>query len=442
MYNNNNNNNNCSTRRGYENKEKQQAFRACFSRLGELRSLAPSETPFMALTATATSQTRQKILEGLSLKDNLKCIIASPNRPNIYLYAAKVNKELFKTFGWLIEKLKEEKQSCPRTLVYCKTTKECGQLFSFFKNQLKEDVYINSEQDSRNMVIGMFHHNTLTKHKDRVTSSLYEPSGVCRVVFATNALGMGVNFKDIRYVVHYGPPRCIEDFVQEIGRAGRDGEKAVSALFFQGKHLKKCDKAVKAYVKANTCLRNILLEEFEEKVTSGNHTCCLSCHLNCHCSSEEKCEVDVPFQHHTICFSAKKSADMPKRKTTLEQRKLLEQLLLDKQNELAAKCPVYYMSSECTTGFSTNLIKSVLKHCKYIFNAEYIMDNLPVFKKEHAYDILHMVKDTFEDFDIEDEFDESLEEFYEDSCVYDLEFGGDYTDDESDEDSLVDTSFE
>ena len=45
--------------------------------------LAPSETPFTALTAT--SQTRQKILEGLSLKDNLKCIIASPNRPNIYL---------------------------------------------------------------------------------------------------------------------------------------------------------------------------------------------------------------------------------------------------------------------------------------------------------------------------------------------------------------------
>ena len=175
----------------------------------------------------------------------------------------------------------------PRTLVYCKTTKECGQLFCFFINELKEDVYINSEQDSRNMVIGMFHHNTLTKHKDRVTSSLYEPSGVCRVVFATNALGMGVNFKDIRYVVHYGPPRCIEDFVQEIGRAGRDGEKAVSALFFQGKHLKKCDKGVKAYVKANTCLRNILLEEFEEKVTGGNHSCCLWCHLNCHCSSEE-----------------------------------------------------------------------------------------------------------------------------------------------------------
>ena len=53
-----------------------------------------------------------------------------------------------------------------------------------------------------------------------------------------------------------------------------------------------------------------------------------------------------------------------------------------------------------------------------------------------------MVKGTFEDFDIEDEFDESLEELYEESCVYDLEFGSDYTDHESDDDSLVDTSFE
>ena len=128
------------------------------------------------------SQQQQQVKLG-SLKDTLKCII-----PNIYLYAAKVNKDLSRTFGWLNEKLKEEKQSCPRTLLYCKTTKECGQLFSFFRNELK-DVYINSEQDSRNMVIGMFHHNTLTKHKDWVTSSLYEPSGICRVVLPPMHLG-------------------------------------------------------------------------------------------------------------------------------------------------------------------------------------------------------------------------------------------------------------
>ena len=132
------------------------------------------------------------------------------------------------TFGWLVEKLIVEKQACPRTLVYCKTTKECGQLFSFFKMELKENAYVSSDHKSDNMLIGMFHHNTLDKHKGRVTTSLYKPSGTCRVVFATNALGMGINFTDIAYVIHYGPPRNIEDFVQEIGRAGRDGRRAVS----------------------------------------------------------------------------------------------------------------------------------------------------------------------------------------------------------------------
>ena len=52
------------------------------------------------------------------------------------MYAAKVNKELFETFGWLIEKLKDEKQSCPRTLIYCKTTRVRAVVF-FLQKQLK-----------------------------------------------------------------------------------------------------------------------------------------------------------------------------------------------------------------------------------------------------------------------------------------------------------------
>ena len=118
------------------------------------------------------------------------------------------------------------------------------------------------------------------------------------MVFATNALGMGINFRDIAYVIHYGPPRNIEDFVHEIGRVGRNGRKAVSALFYQGKHLRKCEKAVKRYAKENTCLRNLLMSEFEElNSTVGNHSCCLSCHLKCLCS-DTKCNIDIPFTQH------------------------------------------------------------------------------------------------------------------------------------------------
>ena len=61
---------------------------------------------------------------------------------------------------------------------------------------------------------------------------------------------MGVNFKDIRFVIHYGPPQHIEDFVQEIGRAGRDNLQATSVLLYCGTQMRKCDKAMKQYAKS------------------------------------------------------------------------------------------------------------------------------------------------------------------------------------------------
>ena len=68
----------------------------------------------------------------------------------------------------------------------------------------------------------MYHHNTLKKHQERVLDRLFDEAGVCQVVFASTALGMGVNIKDIRMVIHYGPLMHMDDFVQETGRVGPD----------------------------------------------------------------------------------------------------------------------------------------------------------------------------------------------------------------------------
>ena len=80
----------------------------------------------------------------------------------------------------------------------------------------------------------MYFANTLEKHKQRVSSSLFDKSGVCQLVFATTGLGMGINLQDVKRVIHYGPPQ----FVQEMGRAGRNGKPAESILFFTGVHLR------------------------------------------------------------------------------------------------------------------------------------------------------------------------------------------------------------
>ena len=60
--------------------------------------------------------------------------------------------------------------------------------------------------------------------------SLSKPDGVVRVVFATVALGMGVNMRDVNTIIHYGAPQSIEDYYQESGRGGRSGQQAGDPL--------------------------------------------------------------------------------------------------------------------------------------------------------------------------------------------------------------------
>ena len=63
---------------------------------------------------------------------------------------------------------------------------------------------------------------TWPKYKSRVADSFKNDSGRVRVVVATSALSMGVNFPDVTYVIHFGPARSTVDHIQEAGRAGRN----------------------------------------------------------------------------------------------------------------------------------------------------------------------------------------------------------------------------
>ena len=420
--------------RGFGNsKEKVIAFRECFGRLGELRSLIPCCTPLLALTATAAQKTKDEITKTLSLRPDRLEIIVSPDRPNIYLYKAKVNADLLKSFNWLLTMLKSKVVSCPKTLVYCKSIKDCGNLFTFFRDHLGKCAYTSDEQVAKNMLIGMYHHNTLEKHKKRIINSLYSSEGTCRVTFCTNALGMGINFPNIRYIVHYGPPRNIEDFIQEVGRGGRDGKPAVAILLFRGIHLRKCDKAIKQYAdgKEIKCLRTCILAEFgEAKSNAVGHDCCLLCHEKCNCNGSNPCSKQVPFDLHNDQPQSNEQALLKKRKVMPHDIELLEELLNDYQQKLVNSCSTYFLSPECTTGFSNTLKKSVLSKAKYIFDIEYVLDNLHVFNVQHAIDITCMCADVFDDFEVH--IDEkyykmgTTDQTAAGSGNYDLDYGGNY----------------
>lgn len=189
----------------------------------------PPLSPVLALTATATSATKATVIESLSLRPDMFKVYVSPNCANIFLHKMKVSRAVHEAFGWLINMIKEKGPNTPRAII----------IYHHFKLELGGNAYypLHCVPSSANMIIGMYHHNSLKKYQERVLDSLFHEAGVCRVVFASTALGMGVNIKDIPMVIHYGLPMHMDDLVQEMGRAGHDLQPAKAILIYHGSHL-------------------------------------------------------------------------------------------------------------------------------------------------------------------------------------------------------------
>ncbi|XP_066025019.1 LOW QUALITY PROTEIN: probable ATP-dependent DNA helicase RecS [Pocillopora verrucosa] len=168
--------------RGENTDKKKYPFHKWCGLVGEIRSLLPQEVPLLALTATATTATRKKIMELFSFKQGIQ-IIVSPNRKNV-------------------------------KLVVKRNHQTGGELYNFFINTLQDKAYrpTSSLKKSANRMIAMYHSNNIKKIQQHVLSSLKYPHGSVRIIIATSALGR---------VINYGPPNNIDAYVQAFGRVGR-----------------------------------------------------------------------------------------------------------------------------------------------------------------------------------------------------------------------------
>ena len=108
--------------------------------------------------------------------------------------------------------------------------------------KLGDKAYVDQEKSPSNCLLGVYHNYSPDERKERVEKSFKFDDGPIRVVLATFALSLGVNFKDIRYVIHYSPAPDLRSHLQEAGRAGRDGKKSFNVIFYHGQQLRLCDK--------------------------------------------------------------------------------------------------------------------------------------------------------------------------------------------------------
>jgi ATP-dependent DNA helicase RecQ len=191
----------CISQWGYD-------FRPPYMRIANLMDEL-DHVPVIALTASATPLVQDDIVEKLRLK-NANIFRQSFEKPNLSYSVFKVDSKINKA----IEILNNVQGS---SIVYCRNRKETKRISELLQLQ-------NISAD--------FYHAGLSQ-EERSNKQAAWIQNKTRVIVCTNAFGMGIDKPDVRTVIHYNLPDCLENYYQEAGRAGRDGKKAYAVLLYQ-----------------------------------------------------------------------------------------------------------------------------------------------------------------------------------------------------------------
>ena len=371
--------------------------------MGELRALVP-DIPVMALTATASSSVREKVKHILALKD-IKEVIESPDRENIVLSVTKIQGNSLDSFKWLVNKLSADGKSCPKHLIYCRRISDCSKLYRFFEEELGDKAYVEGScKKSENRLFNMYHSRTVDKIKQNVLKSIHHIDSNLRVLIATNAVGMGLDFQ-CNFVINYGPPSEFDDYLQQIGRVGRDGSQSCSMLLYHGQQLRKVSAEMLSFIKnRETCRRQHLKALYGDKSFDSSVKgckCCDVCSQSCNCGD---CELLVsPFINTPLVCSTQ--IYQMERAITDEDIIQLETHTLALKNELQkmAGPPTYSVAHK---GISMDMVKSIITNAQFIFNVDYLLDECGILDLNAASMVLGIFSTMFGDTDDDILFEE------------------------------------
>lgn len=268
-------------------------FRPDYLSISNVRKHFPNAV-CLALTATATASVQQDIIKNLQLY-RPTVFTASFNRKNIFL-EVKPKKNALSQVIECIEKHKDESG-----IIYCFSRKSVDELTMKLHNEgysvLNYHAGLSDIQRTKNQNLFI---------KDKV-----------RIIIATVAFGMGINKPNVRFVIHYDMAKSLEEYYQEIGRAGRDGLESHALLLYSPGDIhkirfffneaadpEKSERLLQGminYAKARTCRRRALLSYFGENFSGADTTADECCDI-CAAGPVNLTDVTIPSQKLMSCI--------------------------------------------------------------------------------------------------------------------------------------------
>lgn len=257
-------------------------FRKAYGKIGKFISYLPIRPQVIALTATATPKAIKKIKESLYItdSDDYRFPIRRENL-KLFIKHIKVSKRSKKKtslqtlrFNTVEDYLSELKNGS--AIVFCNTVKTTKELYKFLK--------------ARDYKVGKYHGKMKNDKREEAQHDFI--SSKIKIMVATNAFGLGIDKPDIRLLIHAGLPLSMDGYVQEIGRAGRDGKKSKCVLIYADSDFSQNDRILrngdkhsvkrkrkglfylKKFVNSKKCLWCFIEKYFGESKNNNCKKCC------------------------------------------------------------------------------------------------------------------------------------------------------------------------